>query len=183
MGSLKLAAALLPLGAFFIPAFCQQTSFHLQENKQFTNKLKASREDILIVQLRQDANEQEFDQLLQQVHGQFLRTIEVGPNLKFQVVLTEPGQASTVQKRLSANNEIAQVQRNAIYSIKNDVISAAGLGSSKFGRFRPIRSPFKLGKSFGGKLRFGASTPAPPTSFPVVNGPQLSGTSNDPYFT
>lgn len=183
MGSVKLAMAILPLGVVLSPAFCQQTNSHFQENKKFTTNIKASREDILIVQLRQDVDEQEFDQLLQQVHGQFLRTIAVGPSLKFQVILAEPGQASTVEKRLSVNKDVAQVQRNAIYSINNDVISAQGLGSSKFGRFRPIRAPFKLGKNFGGKLRFGAATPPPPASFPVVNGPQLSGTSNDPYFT
>lgn len=75
----------------------------------------ASPEDILIVQLTDKADRSQFDDLLKEVHGKIINTLDFGPQLQLLVVQAEPGKADELAKRLSKEKDIARVQRNQTY--------------------------------------------------------------------
>jgi len=75
--------------------------------------------DILILQLKDGADQEKFDSLLQEVHCTLIKTLEFGPTLKFLVLQTEPGQAGKIEKRLRSNKDIARVERNIHYRLEN----------------------------------------------------------------
>ena len=103
--------AVLVAGVFIaqLPALCQVSSAQPLPNHRRTKDeaISAPRpsypDDLLIVQLSDGADRTKFDDLLQEVHGQVIQTVEAGPQLKFLFVKAEPGQADAVQKRLSKN--------------------------------------------------------------------------------
>jgi hypothetical protein len=162
------------------PCLSEQVVNHRQTSLPVANTRPPSRDDILIVQLAQGVDRDQFNELLQDVHGTFVRTIEFGPTLKFQVILSEPGQAAQLEKQLKNNKEITQVQRNTIYKIKNDVAVAQHAGGMP--HVHAVRSTVKIGHGFGhGRGSF----PTTPTAAqpPVSTGGPLSGSSTDPYST
>jgi hypothetical protein len=112
-----------------LPARSQATAGGTQSNAQ-VNKLQRpiSPPDLLIVELKNGADRQKFDDLLQEVHGTYVRTINCGPRLQFLVIQAEPGKANEVQKKLSENKDIAVVERNHTYRI-NDTVTAQGHGA------------------------------------------------------
>src|SRR6516162_8392984 len=163
-----------------VPGLSQQSTVQLQNSRPAASTKAPSRDDILIVELSEGVDRDQFDQLLQEVHGTFLRTIEVGPTLKFQVILTEPGEAAAVAKRLSGDKEIARVQRNTIYRIKNDIVAEHAGGGA---HLRPIRSKIRLGHGGSGHSHGSAPVSSAATPPPVIYSAPLSGNSNDPYFS
>jgi hypothetical protein len=80
-------------------------------------KPAASAQDILIVELSDKADRSEFDDLLQEVHGKVIKTLDFGPKLKMLVIQTEPGKSTEVEKRLSKDKDIIQIQHNQTYHI------------------------------------------------------------------
>ena len=86
----------------------------------------ASPEDILIVQLTDKADRSEFDDLLNEVHGKVINTLDFGPKLQLLVVQTEPGKADEVAKRLTKDKGVARVQRNQTYHINDSNLAPSG---------------------------------------------------------
>jgi hypothetical protein len=131
--------AVLVAGVFIaqLPALCQVSSAQPLPNHRRTKDeaISAPRpsypDDLLIVQLSDGADRTKFDDLLQEVHGQVIQTVEAGPQLKFLFVKAEPGQADAVQKRLSKTKEVSLVERNQIFHTQGSPFSseAAALGA------------------------------------------------------
>ena len=83
-------------------------------------KQPASPQDVLIVQLTDNADRAKFDELLQEIHGTVINTLSFGPKLQMLVIQAEPGKADEVAKRLSKEKDVANVERNRSYHINND---------------------------------------------------------------
>lgn len=117
----KFVLAVLLAGAMSAgcPGWCDEKP---NQTSQRTNpdggaEKAPSPEDILIVQLTDKADRSEFDDLLKEVHGKVINTLDFGPKLQLLIVQTEPGKADEVAKRLSKDKDVARVQRNQTYHI------------------------------------------------------------------
>ena len=85
-------------------------------------KPQESSHDLFMVQLKQDADHDKFQQFLKENNGKVVDTVKVG-KLDIMVVQAEAGKADEMQKKLSTNKEIGFAQRNETYhlnSIPND---------------------------------------------------------------
>jgi len=97
--------------------------------------LAPSPSDLLIVELANDTNRDDFDQLLKESHGKLINTISAGPSLKFLVVQSEPGKVSEFEKNLAKSKTVSLVRRNQIYRTDDEISlpaknpSASGHGS------------------------------------------------------
>ena len=118
----KIALSLL-LGcvicAFPLAGFCEKENAKVDKmpNRPMNVQRKASPEDILIVQLADNADREKFDQALSELKGTYLRTIEAGPTLKFLLIQAEPGQAAEMEKRLKKSKDVTSVECNRRGSI------------------------------------------------------------------
>jgi hypothetical protein len=86
---------------------------------------KRSPEDYLIIQLAKGADQDKFDQLLKEVDGKVVNTIDAGSDLKFLVIETEPAELKEAQEKFKKSKEVAAVQRNSMCHL-NDTIETAG---------------------------------------------------------
>jgi subtilisin family serine protease len=67
--------------------------------------------DELLVMASKDAEQDEFAEAIQSVHGEVIRTIGEGP-LTVYVVKTEKGRMAESERKLAGNENVAMVQRN-----------------------------------------------------------------------
>ena len=70
--------------------------------------------DRLIVQLTKDADQEKFSDLLNEVHGTLIKTLEFGPGVSFLIIQTEPGTVAAVEEQFRKDRDIRSVERNVI---------------------------------------------------------------------
>jgi len=150
--------------------------------------------DVLIVQLADGAEKEKFKQLLEEVNGKVVDVISAGTSLKFFIVQTEPGKASTVEKRFQNSKEVKSVERNRTYTINDwsnglnqgtiaqvpsGTVYANHAGRIKLPvfRYRPIK--FKLRPPQKGIPVYTPAAAPPPPAAP----PKISGIPDDPFFS
>lgn len=173
--------------------FCDDKAVQPNVQSETSKKVEPNPADILIVQLSSTADREKFDDLLKEVHGTVIKTMDFGPNLQMLVIQTEPGKADEVAKQFSKSKDVARVTRNQTYTVDDNAIDAgsfttAGVGNKGLfiGKNRSftgkIRSPWlPRNKSFFGGKGFRSLPPAAPPPPPPPD-PQLSGMPDDPLF-
>jgi hypothetical protein len=123
-----LAAAMFSAGQ--LSADCQVTNGQPTQggpnNQATTAKKPAAPEDILIVQLKDGADRDEFNKLMEESHGKVINTIDAG-KLKLLVIEAERGKAAELEKRFLKSKEVAIVRRNQMCA-PNESVSPQGRG-------------------------------------------------------
>jgi hypothetical protein len=180
---LNLVVVILLLGNFLawqLAAFGQTTTSEPQNTSRTqataVEHVITSPSDVLIVALKQGADRQQFDDLLQEVHGTYIRTINAGPNLQFLVVQAEPGKVTEVQQKLRKDKNVALVERNCQYRAQDTGWSNAEAAS--------------LHRKFANNHHHNFFAPHPHNTFPHNLNPhnphnpgppsQLTGSPDDP---
>jgi hypothetical protein len=133
--------------------------------------------DVLIVELKPGADRQQFDDLLQEVHGTYIRTINAGSSLQFLVIQAAPGTTSDVEKKLRADKNIAVVARNQIYRIHSGLEPVSVLTNGRENEFLP--SSHKIGKGAHPHNIYGHHSHRPQN--PGSPPPIITGVPSDPY--
>lgn len=119
----------------------------LKRGKTYVKQPETKPEEVFVVQLKSNADRQEFDSLVKDMNGKLIDTLSFGQN-ELLIIASESGHALETGKKLSASKEVARVQRNEIYrphQVPNDQLfstewdlnfmkyaQARGLGSGAF---------------------------------------------------
>lgn len=158
---LKKIACLALSAAMLLVGFSQSANANdlTVAKNGLTSRAKRSPNDTLIVQLRKDADQEKFNDLLKEVHGTLVKTLEFGPNLSILIIQTEPGTVAAVEEKFRKDKNIQTVERNFICQTSGVADPERALFHSAAIRYR-----FKLKPHFHGKF------------------PSISTTPNDPLF-
>ena len=146
-----------------------------------TSRKPPTPRDLIVVQLRKGADQEKFNDLVQDLHGTVVQTIQAGPGLQFLIVQTEPGQAQVVQKKLYKDTDVASVELNRVIPTHaNPPEYTEHIGN--WGKQKQNLTKFRTGLPkfnhfiHGGKLRFPPPPPvAPPPPPPLVGSPTDPG--------
>lgn len=90
---------------------------------------RAAAAGTMVVQLRDHADMDKLNELLQQVHGRVVRTIPAGP-LRFLVVQGDPRQARNIQIRLSKSESVASVVLNQSCPVQASIMPQTGAAAA-----------------------------------------------------
>lgn len=154
-----------------------QTTINQPPNSQTASTIPVehaitSPADVLLVELKEGADRQQFDDLLEETHVIYIRTISAGPTLKFLVVQTEPGKVAQVEQKLRKDNNVGLVERNRQFSVRGTATESALLKQRIiFDRHRNFFAPHQHNI---GSHRQSNSAPVPPAPS------QLSDFPDDP---
>jgi hypothetical protein len=101
------------------PALSQLTTGGDSSNQSSTTEHPVtSPSDVLLVQLNDGADREHFNNLIEEVHGTYIRTITAG-SLKILVIQAAPGSAADLEKRLGKDKNVHLVERNRTIRIKD----------------------------------------------------------------
>ena len=79
-------------------------------------KAEIAPEDLLVVQLKQGADKDDFNSAVKDINGAVVNTISMG-NIEFQIVAAEHGKAAQALQSLSGNSDVASAEFNHIYHV------------------------------------------------------------------
>jgi len=166
-----------------------------QTNVAQIRRAQAAAAGTMVVQLRDHADMDKLNELLQEVHGHVIKTIPAGP-LKFLVVQGDYRQARNIQARLSKNESVASVVLNQTCSVQASVLPQPSISAAAKSapssvsaeakkkpekkeppkkKKEPKKKKNKKGSSGGSSSGSGSTSNSGPTN-PYL----LTGTPNDP---
>jgi len=155
------------------PALSESTAQPPQQ-QNFAAK-STSLSNLLIVQLANNADRQKFDDILQEIHGKLLKTIDFGPTLSFLLIEPEAGKISETEKKLLATKDVAYVQRNLVCQFNDVVTESVAAKHASFGKvFLPKNRSLRFALPKTHHAGKGLLIPAASA--------HLSPNPNDPYF-